>query len=209
MVDPAEADREQRGHAAGSALELVSHAYLALEVDVSDSIEEFDLDYALDVKSYLQAVRRAASEIEKQVDAFVAAQLQPATYYRHRDSIVKVGGSGSWKVKEEVVNSGRLAEYIGPDWPLIVNLKAVGAVTKTRLEGLAVEKAQVSGDEMLIQQAKAEVARVFFEYKRNDSAISTMPLEKAPNKTVAALSPGERYIPKPKKPAKPRLEASK
>ena len=200
MVDPAEADREQRGHAAGSALELVSHAYLALEVDVSDSIEEFDLDYALDVKSYLQAVRRAASEIEKQVDAFVAAQLQPATYYRHRDSIVKVGGSGAWKVKEEVVNSGRLAEYIGPDWPLIVNLKAVGAVTKTRLEGLAVEKAQVSGDEMLIQQAKAEVARVFFEYKRNDSAISLMPLEKAPNKTVAALSPGERYIPKPKKP---------
>ena len=207
MVDPAEADREQRGHAAGSALELVSHAYLALEVDVSDSIEEFDLDYALDVKSYLQAVRRAASEIEKQVDAYVAEQLKPATYYRHRDDIVKVGGSGAWKVKEEVVNDGRLAEYIGSDWPYIVNLKAAGAVTKTRLEGLAVEKAQVSGDEMLIEQAKAEVAKVFFEYKRNENAISVVRPEDAP-KYAQALPEGERYIPKPKKPAKPRLEAS-
>lgn len=202
-VDPAEADREQRGHAAGSALELVSHAYLALEVDVSDSIEEFDLDYALDVKSYLQAVRRAASEIEKQVDAFVAAQLQPATYYRHRDSIVKVGGSGTWKVKEEPVNSGALAGYIGVDWPQVVNLKAVGAVTVTRLEALAKKLAE----EMEYPENPIAVRDAFFEYKKNDSAISLVPLEKAPNKTVAALSPGERYIPKPKKPAKPRLEA--
>ena len=209
MIDPAEADREYRAEAAGSALELASHAYLAVEPDLREDIAEYPLEYALDVLSYLEALQSATRAVRKQVEEYVAEQLKPATYYRHRDSIVKVGGSGSWKVKEEVVNSGRLAEYIGPDWPLIVNLKAVGAVTKTRLEGLAVEKAQVSGDEMLIQQAKAEVARVFFEYKRNDSAISTMPLEKAPNKTVAALSPGERYIPKPKKPVKPRLEASK
>lgn len=208
MVDPAEADREQRGHAAGSALELVSHAYMALEVDVSDSIEEFDVDYALDVKGYLQAVRRAASEIEKQVDAYVAEQLQPATYYRHRDSIVKVGGSGSWKVKEETVNNGTLAALIADDWPQAVNLKAQGAVTKTRITELATARVNPELPDKARKEAVDGVIHYFFEYKRNDSAISTMPLEKAPNKTVAALSPGERYIPKPKKPAKPRLEVA-
>jgi hypothetical protein len=208
MTDLAEADKEQRGHAAGSALELVSHAYLALEFDASDSIEEFDLDYALDVKNYLQAVRRAASEIEKQVDAYVAAQLKPATYYRHRDSVVKVGGSGAWKVKEETVNDGRLAKFIGSDWPLIVNLKASGAVTKSRIEALAQER--IGGEfvgvgrsdetaEYLKQRAAEAMRHEFFEYKRNENAISVMRPEDAP-KYAQALSEGERYIPKPKKP---------
>jgi hypothetical protein len=212
MTDPAEAEREQRGMAAGSALELTSHAYLALDFDASPDIKEYDLGYALDVKSYLQAIRRAASEIEKQVDAFVAAQLQPATYYRHRDNIVKVGGSGAWKVKEEPVNNGLLAFYIGKDWPTAVNLKAAGAITKSRIEALEKQrilKANEDADEVTVNVMVQEMVHNFFEYKRNDSAISLMPLEKAPNKTVAALSPGERYIPKPKKPAKPRLEASK
>lgn len=205
MVDPAEADREYRAEAAGSALELASHAYLAVEPDLREDIAEYPLEYALDVLSYLEALQSATRAVRKQVEEYVAEQLKPATYYRHRDSIVKVGGSGTWKVKEEPVNSGALAAYIGADWPQVVNLKASGAVTVTRLEALAKKLAE----EMEYPENPTAVRDAFFEYKKNDSAISTMPLEKAPNKTVAALSPGERYIPKPKKPAKPRLEASK
>lgn len=203
MVDPAEADREYRAEAAGSALELASHAYLAVEPDLREDIAEYPLEYALDVLSYLEALQSATRAVRKQVEEYVAAQLQPATYYRHRDSIVKVGGSGAWKVKEEPVNSGALAGYIGADWPQVVNLKASGAITVTRLEALAKKLAA----EMGYPDNPAAVRDAFFEYKRNENAISVIRPEDAP-KYAQALPAGERYIPKPKKPAKPRLEAS-
>lgn len=205
-------DSEERAHAAGCALELTSNAYLVVEPDLREDIEEYSLSFALDVKGYLQAVRRAASEIEKQVDTYVAAQLQPAIYYCHRDSIVKVGGSGAWKVKEEPVNSGELAMYVGDDWITSVNLKAQGALTVTRLEELEVKrlrqlmKPDAEPSEESIKMAKNVIRQHFFEYKRNENAISVMRPEDAP-KYAQALPAGERYIPKPKKPTKPRLEA--
>jgi hypothetical protein len=203
-MTPEEEEREQRGQAASSALELASHAYLAVEPDLREDIAEYPLQYALDVLSYLEALQSATRTVRKQVEEYVAEQLKPATYYRHRDSIVKVGGSGAWKVKEEPVNSGALAGYIGADWPQVVNLKASGAITVTRLEGLAKKLAAEMGyDET---KAAEETRRAFFEYQKNDSAISLMPADKAP-KYAQALPEGERYIPKPKKPAKPRLEA--
>jgi hypothetical protein len=202
MTDPAEADKEYRAEAAGSALELASHAYLAVEPDLREDIAEYSLEYALDVLSYLEALQSATRTVRKQVEEYVAEQLKPATYYRHRDSIVKVGGSGAWKVKEEPVNSGALAGYIGADWPQVVNLKASGAITVTRLEALAKKLAE----EMEYPENPVAVRDAFFEYQKNDSAISLMPADRAP-KYAQALPEGERYIPKPKKPAKPRLEA--
>lgn len=203
MTDPAEADREYRAEAAGSALELASHAYLAVEPDLREDIAEYPLEYALDVLSYLEALQSATRTVRKQVEEYVAEQLKPATYYRHRDSIVKIGGSGSWKVKEEKVNSGLLAGYIGAEWPQVVNLKASGAVTVTRIEALAKKFAAQYDDDPDLEQVAQMARNEFFEYKQNDSAISLMPVDKAP-KFAAKLEHGERYIPKPKK---PRLES--
>jgi hypothetical protein len=206
MVDPAEADREYRAEAASSALELASHAYLAVEPDLREDIAEYPLEYALDVLSYLEALQSATRTVRKQVEEYVAEQLKPATYYRHRDSVVKVGGSGSWKVKEETVNNGTLAALIREDWPQAVNLKAQGAVTKTRITELATARVNPELPEKARKEAVEGIIHYFFEYQKNDSAISLMPVDKAP-KYAQALPEGERYIPKPKKPAKPRLEA--
>lgn len=207
MVDPAEADREYRAEAAGSALELASHAYLAVEPDLREDIAEYPLEYALDVLSYLEALQSATRTVRKQVEEYVAEQLKPATYYRHRNDIVKVGGSGAWKVKEEVVNSGQLAAFIGDDWVHIVNLKASGAVTKTNIEHLAQVNAPKNATDAKLKEAADAARNQFFEYKRNENAISVMRPEDAP-KYAQALPEGESFIPKPKKPAKPRLEAA-
>jgi hypothetical protein len=205
-MTPEEEEREQRGQAASSALELASHAYLAVEPDLREDIAEYPLQYALDVLSYLEALQSATRTVRKQVEEYVAEQLKPATYYRHRDSVVKIGGSGSWKVKEEKVNSGLLAGYIGAEWPQVVNLKASGAVTVTRIEALAKKFAAQYDDDPDLEQVAQMARNEFFEYKQNDSAISLVPVDKAP-KYAQALVEGERYMPEPKKPAKPRLEA--
>lgn len=223
MTDPAEvreftleeeraiaeaAEREYRAEAAGSALELASHAYLAVEPDLRDDIAEYPLEYALDVLSYLEALQSATRTVRKQVEEYIAEQLKPATYYRHRDSIVKVGGSGAWKVKEESVNNGELAAFIGNDWIHIVNLKAQGAITKTNLELLSQTKwCGPDATKEELEQAATYARQSFFEYKKNDSAISLMPVDKAP-KYAQSLPEGQSYIPKPKKLGKPRLEAS-
>lgn len=206
MTDPAEADREYRAEAAGSALELASTAYLkvASDIDIRDDCAEMDLTYLCDVLGYLEALQSATRTVRTQLGEVIASKLEGATYYRHRDSIVKVGGSGAWKVKEEKVNSGLLAAYIGAEWPQVVNLKASGAVTVTRIEGLAKKYASQYDDDFDPDSVAQTARDEFFEYKKNDSAISTMPLDKAPNKAVAALEHGQSWAPKPNK---PRLEA--
>lgn len=203
MTDPAEEERELRGLAASSALELVSTSYLAVEPDISGDIDDYSTDYALDVKGFLRAVKRAATEAESQLDQFIATKLEGVQYYRHRDQIVKVGGSGTWKVKDDVVNDGTLAEYIGSDWPQVVNLKAQGTVTKSRIEELeraTIRSLMPDADDKTVEKYVEEVRRQYFKYDRNDSAISTMPPDKAPKK-AQALEHGQSIA------AKPRLEA--
>lgn len=209
MTDPAEADREYRAEAAGSALELASTAYLkvASDIDIRDDCTEMDLTYLCDVLGYLEALQSATRTVRTQLGEVIASKLEGATYYRHRDTIVKVGGSGAWKVKEEAVNNGLLAFYIDRDWPTAINLKAAGAITKSRIEALEkqrVLKADPEADEVTVNVMVSEAVHNFFTYQRNDSAISTMPLDKAPNKAVAALEHGQSWAPKPNK---PRLEA--
>lgn len=203
MTDPAEDERELRGLAASSALELASTAYLvpASDIDVSGDIEEMTLDYALDVLGYLEALQSATRTVRKQLEEFIATKLEGVQYYRHRDQIIRVGRGGTWKVKDEVVNDGTLARFLGADWVHIVNLKAQGAVTKTNIELLA-QTNWVSPDATNedLQEAANQARSMFFEYKRNDSAISTMPPEKAPKK-CQALEHGQSVA------AKPRLEA--
>lgn len=189
MTDPAEDEAEQRAWVRGSALELASTALCAVEPDLSGDIADYDVDYALDVLGMLEALTTATREARRQVSEFIASKLEGVQYYRHRDQIVKVGGSGEWVVRDEVVNDGSLAGYIGPDWPTVVNLKARGVVTKTRIEALGA-----------LPEIRERELKRFFKYKRNDSAISAMPPDKAPKK-AQALSHGQSIA------AEPRLEA--
>jgi hypothetical protein len=200
-MSDAEAEADYRAYAKGSAIELATTAYCAVSPDLSGDIADFDLTYALDVRGYLEALQSAVREARKQLDSFIAAKLEGVQYYRHRDQIVKVGGSGTWKVKDEVVNDGSLAAFIGPDWPLTVNLKAQGAVTKTRIEELAANK--MGGEDEYAEYLKGRAAQAmvnrFFDYKTNDDAISVMPADRAPKKAQALPDGGKIE-------RKPRLE---
>lgn len=186
MSDP---DREERAWAASSALELVSTSYLVADPDITEDVADFPLPFALDVLSYLEALQSVTRKVRKQLEVRIAQQLYGVKYYRHHDSIVKVGGSGTWRVKDEAVNDGTLAAFIGEDWPQIVNLKASGAVTKTRLESLAKQRADTDDPEWLEEVARL-VRSTLFTYETNDDAISVMPLDKAP-KSAQKLEDGK------------------
>jgi hypothetical protein len=196
MSDPAEEEADYRAHASGSALELASTAFLASEVDLSGDLADFTLTYALDVRSYLEALQSAVREARKQLDSFIAAKLEGVQYYRHRDQIVKVGGSGTWKVREEAVNNGALAGFIGKEWPQVVNLKAQGAVTKTRLHEHAKNLVREIPDEIedaeqWLDEVGDHFIQPFFDYKTNDDAISVMPADRAPKKAQALPDGGK------------------
>lgn len=131
-LDPTEAERELRGLAASSALELASTSYLSTEIDVSGDVADYSLDYALDVLGYLEALQSATRTVRRQLEEFIATKLEGVQYYRHRDQIIRVGRGGTWKV----TNPEGLASWLEfhKAWHL-VNLAAPGAITKTRLEG--------------------------------------------------------------------------
>lgn len=195
MVDPAEVDREQRAVLAGHALEHVSSIYTVPEpswdeIEASDyTIEEWHV-----LSHYMDSIISTARKFKKKSHLAIAEQLGVGTKagIRLGDHFIREGEGGTWKVKDAI----ELGEWIDANdaWE-IINLGAPGAVTVSRLREYLVASGQ-----------SAEAAETFMERVPDGAPITILPIDKAP-KFAAKLEHGERYIPKPKKSAKPRLEA--
>lgn len=195
MVDPAEADREQQGNLAGSALMHIEDAYLVAEPNFDDA--EYTLEEWHALSSFADRLSAAARAFKKHCHKQIAQELGIGSKagVRFGDHFIREGQGGTWKVKEPQA----LKDFIRDlDAWEVVNVASPGAVTMTRLsqflEGLGADS--------------SAAIDTFFEREPDGSLITVTPIDKAP-KFAAKMEHGERYIPKPKKPAKPRLEASK
>lgn len=195
MTDPTEAERELRGLAASSALELASTSYLSTDIDVSGDVADYSLDYALDVLGYLEALQSATRTVRKQLEEFIATKLEGVQYYRHRDQIIRVGRGGTWKV----TNPEGLASWLEfhKAWHL-VNLAAPGAITKTRLEGYySMPEEPDEYAQSALAEARKKVVHTFMSREPSGGPLTMLPPDKAPKK-AAALSHGESIAAKPK-----------
>lgn len=192
MTDPAEADREREGNLAGSALMHIEDAYLVAEPNFDDA--EYTLEEWHALASFADRLSAAARAFKKHCHNQIAQGLGIGSKagVRFGDHFIREGQGGTWKVK----NPEGLREFIADvdGWDM-VNLSAPGAVTYTRLKEF-----------LIAAKWSAETIDTFMEREPDGSLITVTPIDKAP-KFAAKLSHGERYIPKPKKPAKPRLEA--
>jgi hypothetical protein len=198
MTDSAEADfdREHRAVLAGHALEHVSSVYTVPEpswdeIEASDyTIEEWHV-----LSHYMDSIISTARKFKKKSHLSIAEQLGVGSKagVRLGDHFIREGEGGKWKVKEPQA----LKDFIRDmDAWEVVNVGALGAVTVTRLtqflEGLGIDS--------------SSAIDTFMEREPDGQPITILPIDKAP-KFAAKLEHGEKYIPKPKKPAKPRLEA--
>ena len=171
-------EAEQRGWAASSALELAETAYLvpASNVDISGDIEEYDLDYLLDVNGYLEALQSAVRTVRRQLQQVIASRLEGVSYYRHRDQIVRPGQGGTWKVRD----ANAMRDWINDNdaWE-IVNVAAPGAITITRLKQYLAAVGMTP-----------EAAETFMHREPSGGPITILRPEDAPKK-AQALKHGE------------------
>lgn len=191
MVDPAEADREREGDLAGSALMHIEDAYLVAEPSFDDA--EYTLEEWASLESYAAAVIKAGQKFKDHARKQIAKVLGPNVGVRFGDKFYRAKAGGGWKVK----NPEGLRAWIEDNdaWDL-VNLSANGAVTVTRLRERAVT----------LDMDPDALAETFMEWEADKQPLTVTDISYAP-KFAAKLEHGEKYIPKPKKPAKPRLEA--
>ena len=185
MVDPAEAEREQNGNLAGSALMHIEDAYLVAEPSFDDA--EYTLEEWHALASFADRLSAAARAFKKHCHTQIAQELGIGSKagVRLGDHFIREGQGGTWKVKDAI----ELGEWINENdaWE-IINLGAPGAVTVSRLREYLVASGQTP-----------EAAETFMERIPDGSLITVTPIDKAP-KFAAKLEHGQKYIPKPKKP---------
>lgn len=196
MVDPAEADREREGDLAGSALMHIEDAYLVAEPNFDDA--EYTLEEWASLEGFAARVIEAGQKFKTHARQQMAKILGPKVGVRFGDKFYRASAGGGWKVK----NPEALRAWIERNdaWD-VVNLSAVGAVTVTRLRERAVT----------MKMDPDALAETFMEWEPDKQPLTVTDIPYAP-KFAAKLNHGEKYIPKavipkPKKPAKPRLEA--
>jgi hypothetical protein len=191
MVDPAEADKEQQGSLAGSALMHIEDAYLVAEPNFDDA--EYTLEEWASLEGFAARVIEAGQKFKAHARKQMASILGPKVGVRFGDKFYRASAGGGWKVK----NAEGLRAWIEANdaWDL-VNLSAAGAVTVTRLRERAVT----------LEMDPDTLAETFMEWEADKQPLTVTDIPYAP-KFAAKLEHGEKYIPEPKKPAKPRLEA--
>lgn len=163
----------------GAALELVETAYLdsTNEPDISDQWEDWPLQYKCDVRSWLDSVSAAVRQVKAQLDQDIADTLGENNAIRVVDRIYRAVQGGTWKVTENAANDGSLAAWLDRDWVWAVNLRAAGAVTKTRLEAVAKERAQAEDDNP--RDAAREAVDQFMTREPSGGPLTVMPVDKA------------------------------
>lgn len=183
----------------GAALELVETAYLSAEPepDLSDQMEDWSLEYKCDVRSWLDTLTTRLREVKAYLDQDIASELGENNAIRIADRVFRAQQGGTWKVQPERARDGSLERYLGDDWPKVVNLAAQGACTKTRLEALAKQRAQIADGDP--KQAARSVLDTFMAREPSGGPLSVCPIDRAPTKALQKLEDGATLYPPKRK----------
>lgn len=158
-------EQERSGWAAGSALELVSTAFLAESPDLSGDVAEYDRDFALEVLGFIQAVKRAAKTAEDAVSALVADHLGASKGIMFQGVWYFVGPDR----KPQVHDPSALIHYLRDDWPSVVpptkaNIGALKKLVVARGDSPNAWQSfmeYVEGETPKLQQTSAEYAPLY------------------------------------------------
>lgn len=181
------------------ALEHVVTAYQIQEPDWDD-LPDYDIDELEKLSSYADAVVRAARSFKAEAAERIAAKLGKGTGIGVwvGDHFVREGQGYEWKLKEPEA----AAQFIkDEDWRDVVNVKAKGAITMSRLVAYAQRRAaeDVEGielDEESLRSVEQTAKDTFFEREPTGGPVTITPRDRVQLKGALKLEDGQYYVPR-------------